>query len=177
MLLASSDTDPKLNFLKQRLQFGFDAAQEARSLVEEKQYTKAARSFADALNLGRKAALELQELDMPEDSGDPGLQREALDWLITVCCDSALLNLKQLEDLDSARGDAWAACVFSQYRLRQPLECMMQVCRQGNDLFGEFQACQQMLNLPVEELSVDDDERKLLSNRLKELERLLSTDR
>jgi hypothetical protein len=111
-----------------------------------------------------------------DDSGQ-SLQKEALKWLIGVSCDSALLNLKQLEDIDSARADAWAACLFSQYRLRRPIECMIQVCRQGNDLFGEFQACQQMLNLPVEELPGDDDARQALSNRLKELELLLSVDR
>ena len=66
LLLASNKN---VDFLKVRLQFGYDAAQEARSFVQDEEYQKAAASFADALNLGRKPALALQELDI-ESNGD-----------------------------------------------------------------------------------------------------------
>lgn len=157
-------TNGNVDQLKQRLQFGYDAADEARNFLAEEQYKEAAQSFADAFNLGRKPALALQELDYASD-----LQQESLQWLIDVCCESSLLHLDHLKDADSARADAWAACVFSQYQSRKPLECMMKVCQEGEDLFGEFQTCQQMLSLPEEELN-DKEAREAIAKRLKEIE-------
>ncbi|CAB9506304.1 expressed unknown protein [Seminavis robusta] len=165
VLLASNSNN--VEFLKQRLLIGYDAAAEATSFLEDQEYEKASRSFADALNLGRKPALKLQELD------DEETKQEALQWLIDVCCDSALLHLVHLEDLDSARKDAFAALVFSQYEQLKPLQCMIKVCEKGDDLFGEFQALQRVLQLPTEEME-DDDQRKAISDRLEEIEALLS---
>jgi hypothetical protein len=52
---------------------------------------------------------------------------------------------------------------------------MKRVCQQGNDLMGEFQACQQLLNLPPnnnedEEEAPNAMERKDLLDRLQKLE-------
>ena len=157
-----------VDLLKQRLQFGYEAADEARSFLQEKKYQEAAASFADALNLGRKPAIELQELDdLPE------LRDESLQWLIDVCCESSSLQLNHLEDLDAARADAWAACVFSKYQAKRPLDCMMKVCKEGKDLFGEFQTCKQMLDLPRQELG-DKAARAEITQRIEQIEQELS---
>jgi hypothetical protein len=169
-VLLSTPNGNKIQQLTTRLQFGKDAAQEARDFLQDKQYKQAAAAFADALNLGRKPALTLQEIDdIP-----PPLQQESLDWLIEVCCESSLLQLNHLDNLDAARADAWAACVFSKYQTKKPLDCMMQVCKQGKDLFGEFQTCKQLLDLPQQEFN-DDQLRTKIGQRIQEIEQQLSS--
>ena len=59
LLLSTSNN---VDQLKARLQFGYDAADEARGLVAEERYQEAKRAFADALNMGRRPAIALQEL-------------------------------------------------------------------------------------------------------------------
>lgn len=173
---SNNNANVKVEQLQMRLQMGYEAADEARSLLEDKQYQQASSAFMDALNLGRKPALALQEFNIEakdEENNNNNLQEEALQWLINVCCESAQLNLNHLDNLDNARKDAWAACVFSQYQNLEPLQCMQQVCQQGKDLMGEFQACQQLLNLSFEEFDSKDPKRETLSNRIEELEQML----
>jgi len=174
VLLFATDNNSnnvEIEQLQMRLQMGYEAADEARSLMQDKQYKQASSAFMDALNLGRKPTLALQEIDI--ENKDDNLQQEALQWLINVCCESAQLNLNHLDNLDNARRDAWAACNFSKYQKLEPLQCMQKLCQQGNDLIGEFQACQQLLNLPFQEFESNDPERERLSKRIEELEKML----
>jgi len=144
---------------------GYAATEEAKALLQDEKYSDAALCFADALNLGRKPALALQEIQADGNE-------EALVWLIDICCESALLNLNHLDNLDQARSDAWAACVFSQYGNHKPLECMKLVCVKQKDLMGELQACNQLLSLSNGELS-DERERAIITSRLLEIEQEL----
>ena len=140
---------------------GFEAQTDAQIAILNGDYRTAAACFADAMNLGRKSALTLHELEVPDSDKD-------LQWLIDVCCESATVNLFHLQDTAQARKDAWAACLFSKYTQRTPLELMKAVCIKDDDLMGELQACQQLLDL--EELAKEDEEREVISDRLKEIE-------
>jgi len=163
ILLVATD----VNVLKQRLDMALEATQEAKALVAAKKYQDAVTAYADALNLGRKSAIALQECN------DTNLQASSLSWLVEVCSQSSQLQLEHLQNLDGARSDAWAACVFSKYRQVEPLECMRKVCRAGEDAIGEYQAIQQLLEL-VDKTSTNHDERQdELNSRLAELKQQL----
>ena len=170
VFLASNGGGVNLERLKSSLDMAFDAASEARDFLAKDKYDEAAQSFGDALNLGRKPVLTMQELE--NDIVDEEDQKEALDWLIDICCESSILNLNHLEKIDQARSDAWAACMFSQYGKWKPLNCMRLVCVRQNDSIGELQACKQLLDLPKEE-SPDKSEREAVSKRLNQLEEML----
>ena len=159
---------PNVEQLTLRLEMSYEATDEARGLVADQKYTEASHAYADALNLGRKSALAFQEI--PEDTDH---RSQALQWLVDVFCESCRLNLDHLDNVATARADAWAACMFSQYQLMAPLMCMKQVCAQDEDWIGELQMCQSLLKLPPEE-SPQAAEREQISNRLKELDQLLS---
>jgi len=147
-----------------------EVTQEAKALVAAKRYQDAVTTYADALNLGRKSAIALQEL--PECS-DTNLQASSLLWLVEVCCQSSELQLEHLRNLDGARSDAWAACVFSKYRQVEPLECMRKVCRAGEDAIGEYQAIQRLLELGEKSTTRGDDRQDELNSRLAELKQQL----
>ena len=166
--LAATGGGPNVEQLKLRLEMSYEATDEARGLVVDQKYTEASQAYADALNLGRKSALVFQEL--PEDTED---RSQALQWLVDVFCESCRLNLDHLENVATARADAWAACMFSQYQTMEPLMCMKRVCARDEDWIGELQMCQSLLKLPQEE-SPQKAEREQISNRLKELDQLLS---
>ena len=175
--LAASSVN--VDQLKLRLQMGYDGTEEARGLVAQEKYAQASRTYADALNLGRKSALAWQEIMIPSSEDDDNNNTEndqdrqqALQWLVEVFCESCRLNMDHLGDLATARADAWAACMFSQYQWRQPLECMKQVCERDEDWLGELQMCQSLLQLEEDELS--EEQRDQLSQRRKELDQKLS---
>jgi len=185
-LAASS---PKIEQLRLRLQMGYDATKDARSMISAAKYEDASRSYADALNFGRKPALALQELQsIPDvDSCSVSVEQfeaerhQAMKWLVDVFCESCQLHLNHLDDPAAARANAWAACIFSQYQARQPLVLMKQVCQQDQDLLGEMQMCQALIKLPIADLSSsssDDDgsteNRETLTKRLEELDLALS---
>ena len=159
----------KVDQLKSRLQMGYQAAEEARQARQAQDYAAAAASLTDALNLGRKPALTLHEMNNDDNQGN-----EALQWLIQVCCESAELNLEHLNNDNQARSDAWAACLFSQYTQCKPLLLMKAVCVKQDDLLGELQACKQLLNLSNEELSPESAERQAIADRLAEIEKQLA---
>ena len=106
------------------------------------------------------------------------LQEESLQWLVDVCCDSSMIKLERLNDKDGARSDAWAACVFSKYQWKRPLDCMLKVCQQGEepDLIGEYQTCKQLLALPAAEFGSDeaDAKKEAIEQRLNEIDKELS---
>lgn len=168
--------------LKSRLEMGYDAANDARRAVRQGDYAAAARDYANALALGRKPALTLHEQkvhhDHDENENDKDDQNEdTLAWLIDVCCESAALHLNHLDQADQARSDAWAACVFSQYKQRKPLEIMRAVCMRQQDLIGELQVCQQLLsNLPAQD-ELQTPERQEIVARLATIEQQLENKR
>ena len=162
----STATKDKIAQLESRLQMGYEAQTDAQIAILKGDYPAAASSFADALNFGRKSALTLHEMEA-EDSD------KALQWLIDLCCESATIHLFHLDDAAQARKDAWAACLFSQYTQRTPLELMKAVCINQDDLLGEMQACQQLLDL--EELVKEDEEREVISDRLAEIKAQLDS--
>ena len=165
----------KVDQLRARLQMGYDATAEARQAMEQQDYTTAAASLTDALNLGRKPALALHEIMSNDSDNKIDNDGEALTWLVDVCCSLAELNLHHLNNAMQARADAWAACLFSEYTQRRPLELMKAVCVQQEDLLGELQACKQLLNLPKKEfLSPESDERQAIVDRLVEIEKQLA---
>lgn len=168
-LALAATGGPDVEQLTLRLEMSYEATDEARGLVANQKYTEASQAYADALNLGRKSALAWQEI--PED--DTEHRSRALQWLVDVFCESCRLNLDHLDNVATARADAWAACMFSQYQWMEPLLCMKQVCAQDEDWIGELQMCQSLLKLPPEE-SPPAAEREQISNRLKELDQLLS---
>ena len=67
ILLSSS---ANVDQLKARLQMGYEAAAEARAFVTDQDYGQAKVAFSDALNLGRRPAISIQELDA-SNSEDP----------------------------------------------------------------------------------------------------------
>ena len=90
VLLASNGGGVNLERLKSSLDMAFDAASEARDFLAKDKYDEAAQSFGDALNLGRKPVLTMQDLE--NDTVDEKDQKEALEWLIDICCESSVLN-------------------------------------------------------------------------------------
>ena len=150
-----------------------ESAQEARSLAAKAEYSQAALAYSEALNLGRKAVVSLQEVE-PQKLETPDLPEKSLDWLIQVFCDSCSLRLDHLNDADGARSDAWAACVFSQYQSTQALECMQRVCRHSKDAIGELQAITQLLQCTESsKIPHHVGQRNDWSSRLAELEHIL----
>lgn len=152
-----------------RLTFAQEASAQAAELASEGCHEEAAPHFEDALTLGRKAALKLHE-----EGGEKGTG--ALDWLIGVFRASATNRLR-LHDVDGARRDAWAACVFSQSANVAALECLAEVCEASDDIIGHCQALKQILELqPVDEggIGSEEAERRLsIQRRIAELEDML----
>ena len=138
-----------------RLELGRELAQEGRDLAAEGDYAGAVRAWESALAVARKSVLQQQSDNA-----------EALDWMVDLCCESSRLRLKYLEDENGARGDAWAACVYTNYQRAAPLRCMMEVCQATEDATGEYQALQHLLSLQNE----DDKARAMLEERSEELQ-------
>jgi hypothetical protein len=90
---AANKYTKQVEQLKQRLQLGYEATEEAREYVAAQEFSQAADAFMDALNLGRKSALALQELELTTDDDNNAaadeslsseLPKEALQWLVDV---------------------------------------------------------------------------------------------
>ena len=49
--------------------------------------------------------------------------------------------------MDGARGEAWAATVFSKNAYLPAIQCMEKVCEASGDMIGQISALKQMLDL------------------------------
>lgn len=155
ILLASANPDPS----NLRLTMSYDLATEANELATKGMYQEASSIYDEAINLGRKPALE---------QGEP----LALDWLISVYRNSVKAKL-QVNDVGGARSQAWAACVFSQNKDLSSIQLMAEVCQASGDSIGEVQAIKQILELDgLDEGQINKQE---LEARLTSLEEELKT--
>jgi hypothetical protein len=92
--------------------------------------------FRQGIHVGQPVVLELAEnhdlVQMHHD--DPSSALELLTQSYVASSEAHL----QLGDLDSARKDAWFACMVTNNEHRAGLECMLQVCNVAGDRIGEL---------------------------------------
>jgi hypothetical protein len=154
ILLTASSNDKSP--LEQRLSMCYDYAKEANEFVEKGQYTDAVPLYEQAINMGRKPALAFHEQQQQQQQVDmPSKSTSTLEWLIQLYCSSCRTRLK-VDDVQGARGEAWAACVYSQNQNVECLKCMLQVCEASDDVLGQIQTLQQILELTCSTASAGD---------------------
>ena len=137
-------------FQNERLQKAVTLYEEANELSSQKQLEDASYCYMQGIFLGRKAVQELvqnQESKQRDGGGceddDPQL---ALEWMVASYLSCSKIHI-ELEDWNTARSDAWAACSYSQNENLEALECMLTVCQQTNDMFNELQTLNLILQL------------------------------
>jgi hypothetical protein len=159
LLLASSRSNSNnMNpFQDERLASGYELFLEAELLAKEGSYQEAADVYVQGILMGRPIVLALQEKqqqlsnnkkdddnnDEDHEDDDP---QQALDWLIFSHVQSSMARL-QFQDIHGARGNAWAACTFSQNTHLPSLQCMLKVCEVSNDILNELQTLKAILQL------------------------------
>ena len=145
----SSPSYQDFSFQDARLQLALEFYKEGQqSLVEEK-YRDACDAFMTGVFSGRRVVEELQASGANEESAT------AMSWLITSYMECAKARMK-LGDWQTARSDAWAACMFSQNQNLDALKCMLTVCENTNDLFGQLSTLKAILPLLVERAQAPD---------------------
>jgi hypothetical protein len=156
ILLAASGNDK--SFLELRLSMSYDYETEAKEFVEKGQYKDAVPLYAQAIDMGRKPALALhEEQQQGETTTSKSTSSSSLEWLLQLYCSSCRTRLK-VDDVQGARGEAWAACVFSQNKNVDCLQCMLQVCEASGDALGQMQTLQQLLELTTTRTSTAGDD-------------------
>jgi hypothetical protein len=145
VLLASN---PFVDF---PLQMAFDIVEEANELASQKEYEQASKTYREGLHLGRSRVLKLQDEDPSTNKDDFTL---AFDWLVASYCASSACQL-QAGNLNGARSDAWAACVFTQNTNIQALQAMLKVCQESTDKFGELSTLKSILALSSRDATID----------------------
>ena len=115
---------------------------EATSLIDQKEYKGACDVCMQGIFTGRKIVQQIME-NQNEEEDDPRL---AMDWIVQsyLACGKARI---ELEDWNTARSDAWAACTYSQNENIETLECMLNVCENTNDTLGELQTLKLILEI------------------------------
>lgn len=151
----------------------YDYAKEANAFVERGQYNDAIPLYEQAINMGRKPALALYEEQQADSmtSTSESTSTSTLEWLIQLYCSSCRARL-QVDDVQGARGEAWAACVFSKNQNIDCLECMLQVCEATGDALGQLQALQQILELTAGTNPSTDGDEEQVANRQKMVAKL-----
>ena len=139
LMLLAANNNPFLDF---RLQMAFDIVEEAKELASQEDHEQATKVYREGLHLGRSQVLRLQEESAATDD-DPTM---AFDWLIASYCASSTCQL-QAGNVNGARSDAWAACVFTQNTNEQALQVMLKVCRAADDKFGELSTLKSIVAL------------------------------
>lgn len=140
---SSYGNNNKYSFQDSRLRLAVEICHDAKQLPSPKD---ACDEFMSGIVIGRSIVQKLQENklqgnDIDDNDDDPDL---ALDWLVS--CYIELFNSRvKLNDWETARKDAWAACMYSMYTNIEALECMLTVCTNTNDSIGELQTLKQIL--------------------------------
>mmetsp|Transcript_28737 Transcript_28737/g.44159 ORF Transcript_28737/g.44159 Transcript_28737/m.44159 type:complete len:211 (+) Transcript_28737:121-753(+) len=160
LLAASSAPQNKYERLVSTFEMAHEVAQEADDILSKKHddsdktkfYQDAIRLYEEAIMLGRKPAVALYELEQEQDESDSNdsldesTSSRTLEWLIDLYCKSAAAKL-EINDMDGARGEAWAATVFSKNTYLPAIQCMEKVCEASGDMIGQISALKQMLDL------------------------------
>jgi tetratricopeptide (TPR) repeat protein len=134
--LSEQETDIS-SFMRQRLVMGYEQSLEAKAAYEAKDYQSAVQLYEEAIQIGRKPAMELEEA-RSSSFGDIHDNR-GMSWLVDSFRNSCRSRLA-LKDIDGARRDAFAATVFSQNRDADSHICLASVCFASGDKLGELQA-------------------------------------
>jgi hypothetical protein len=159
VLLASN---PFVDF---QLNMAFDIVEEAEELAFRKEHEQASITYREGLHLARPRVLKLQDEDASANEDDFTV---AFDWLVSSYCASSACQL-EAGNLNGARSDAWAACVFTQNTNNQALQAMLQVCQASTDKIGELTTLKSILALS----SSSRDTTSPMDKRILELEREL----
>ncbi len=134
--LSDEETDISTN-MRQRLIMGYEQSLEAKIAYEAKDYQNAIQLYEESIQIGRKPAMELEEAR--SSFGDIHGSSEGVSWLVDAFRNSCRARLA-LQDVDGARGDAFAATVFAQNRDADSHMCLAEVCEKSGDKLGEYQA-------------------------------------
>jgi hypothetical protein len=169
---AFSSGSKTFSFQDERLQGALGFYEEGQQLLQDGSY----RDACDAMMTGIFSGRKVVEAMCASDADDPETI-EALDWLIVSyisCCEARM----KLGDWQTARGDAWAACMFSQNLNPQALHCMLKVCENTNDLIGELNTLKSIQPLVLAndggpESSESELSLKTVKHRIEEVEELL----
>jgi hypothetical protein len=146
-LLAINGKD--YSFKDPRLQLAVEVCRDAQQLALEGETKEACNEFISGIMMGRSTVQRLIE-EKQEDSTDLSEDdsEKALDWLVSSYI-SVFKARITLEDWDTARADAWAACNYSMNTNLEALYCMLLVCRETEDPLGEIQTLRLILSVPV----------------------------
>lgn len=125
------------SFMRQRLIMGYEQSLEAKAAYEAKDYQSAVQLYEEAIQTGRKPAMELEEARASVDSNHDSIK--GVYWLVDSFRNSCRARLA-LKDIDGARRDAFAATVFSQSMDADAHMCLAEVCQASKDKMGELQA-------------------------------------
>mmetsp|Transcript_23192 Transcript_23192/g.32391 ORF Transcript_23192/g.32391 Transcript_23192/m.32391 type:complete len:220 (+) Transcript_23192:176-835(+) len=168
LLASSSSPQNRYERLISTFEMAHEVPQEADDILSDKNdnndktkfYQDAVQLYEEAIMLGRKPAVALYELeqeqqddnkDESDSSGSSSSSSKSsssctLEWLIDLYCKSASAKM-EINDMDGARGEAWAATVFSKNAYFPAIQCMEKVCEASGDMIGQISALKQMLDL------------------------------
>ena len=134
--LSDEKTDISQN-MRQRLIMGYEQSLEAKKAYEAKDYQSAIQLYEEAIQMGRKAAMELEEAR--SSFGDIHDSTKGIIWLVDSFRNSCRARLA-MKDVEGARRDAFAATVFSQNTDADSHMCLAECCQASGDKLGEYQA-------------------------------------
>jgi hypothetical protein len=158
---SSGGKDYSYSFQDEKLKGALELYQEAKELANIGEYQEACDVYMLGIFMGRKTVQSLCENRNDNSGRDDDDPQQALDWLVSsyLACSKARI---QMGDWNKARGDAWAACSYSQNTNLEALECMLTVCENtDDDGLGELQtlkSIQQVLLSSSAEATIDDKE-------------------
>ena len=148
----------KYSFQDERLKTAAELLQKGEELAIEGNFHEACDFFSQGIYMGRRAAQQIAADSKNKDS------ENAMDWLISSYVASANARI-ELSDWQKARSDAWAACTFSQNTYLPALWCMLTICENSDDTFGQLSTLKSMLPLVSDEsqteTSMEDVEERI----------------
>ena len=135
----STPSSQEYSFRDARLQIALEFYREGQQLLVEEKYRDASDALMSGVFAGRRVVEELHASSSEESA-------TAMSWLVTSYIECAKARMK-LGDWQTARSDAWAACMFSQNQNLPALQCMLTVCQNTDDLFGQLSTLKAILPL------------------------------